>query len=471
MRFAKTMILLATTALCAASCTEEVEQLNDCDGALLRVTASLENGSQTRAQMDDMNFSENDRIGLFLTGYDGMYRNVMATGKGDGNSTDVKSWSLDRDILLTSESTLVAAYYPYRKLIAVGVDEKASDFYFRVDIDEQINYLRGYAKDVRASRPEANITFHHAMARLRLQVSYPDTEVCLREIRITGVPRYGNLYLISGKVTDLEGDGMTLYAEKTPPYDKDCIKDVLLLPSTATTASLSLTFSDDKTYTTSVNLPAMSSGDYLILPVSIKKDGQSVVGEHEYVDLGLPSGLKWATCNVGATKPEDYGDYFAWGETSRKSTYNWSSYKWCNGSETTMTKYCTDSKYGTVDGKTVLDLADDAARANWGGDWRMPTKDEIDELQDNCTLTWITQNGVEGYKVTSKINGNSIFLPAAGDRLGDYLLGAGSGGYYWSSTLYPSYDFYAYDLVAGSDYWYRDHNSRDVGQSVRAVCP
>ncbi|MDD6782411.1 MAG: hypothetical protein PUD89_05750, partial [Bacteroidales bacterium] len=101
---------------------------------------------------------------------------------------------------------------------------------------------------------------------------------------------------------------------------------------------------------------------------------------HEYVDLGLPSGLKWATCNVGATAPEAYGDYYAWGETTTKSTYEWSTYKWCDGSYDTQTKYCTSSSYGTVDNKTVLDLADDAARANWGGAWRMPTDEEWTEL-------------------------------------------------------------------------------------------
>ena len=125
---------------------------------------------------------------------------------------------------------------------------------------------------------------------------------------------------------------------------------------------------------------------------------------HEYVDLGLS--VKWATCNVGAVSPEDYGDYFAWGETEPKDFYAWSTYKWCNGSYDTLTKYCTDSKYGTVDNKTVLDLEDDAAHVNWGGDWRMPTKAEQDELYNNCTWEWTTQNGVNGYKVTSKINGN-----------------------------------------------------------------
>ena len=436
------MILLAMTALCAASCTEEVERLNDCDSALLRVTASVENDTQTRAQMDDTNFSENDRIGLFLTGYDGMYRNVMAMGKGDGNSTDVKSWSLDRDILLTSESTQVAAYYPYRQ-IDYHVDDKYSDIYFIVDIEEQINYLRGYAKEVSASHPEANIKFHHAMARLRLQVSYPDKEARLHEIRITGIPRYGNLFLNSGKVTDLDGDGMTLYAEKTPPYDNDGIKDVLLLPSAATTASVSLTFSDGKTYTTSVNLPAMSSGDYHILPISIKEGGQPIVGEHEYVDLGLPSGTLWATCNVGAQNPEDYGDFYAWGETETKDTYDWSTYKWCNGSENTMTKYCTDSSYGTVDNKTILDSEDDVAYVKWGGKWRMPTKANLDELLTECTWTWTQQNGVDGYTVSSNQSGNTnnIFLPIQTQHSSDGSVD------YWSSSLYDNYPFGAFSVI------------------------
>ncbi|MBO7269682.1 MAG: InlB B-repeat-containing protein, partial [Bacteroidales bacterium] len=114
--------------------------------------------------------------------------------------------------------------------------------------------------------------------------------------------------------------------------------------------------------------------------------------DHEWVDLGLPSGLKWATCNVGANTPEGYGDYFAWGETSPKNDYSWSTYKYCKGSKNTLTKYNTDSNYGTVDNKITLDLSDDAARANWGGKWRMPTKAEQDELINNCTWTWTTQN-------------------------------------------------------------------------------
>ena len=191
-------------------------------------------------------------------------------------------------------------------------------------------------------------------------------------------------------------------------------------------------------------------------------------GNHEYVDLGLS--VKWATCNVGASKPEEYGDYFAWGETQPKTTYDWRTYKWCNGTCFTQTKYCTDSYYGTVDNKTQLELSDDAARANWGGNWRMPTREERDELLNNCTWKWTTQNGVYGYKVTSKKNGNSIFLPAAGYRFVSSLYYAGSYGDYWSSSLYSGYPSDACNLDFGSDYVVRVSYTRYYGFSVRPVC-
>lgn len=160
----------------------------------------------------------------------------------------------------------------------------------------------------------------------------------------------------------------------------------------------------------------------------------------KYVDLGLS--IRWATCNVGATNPEDYGDYYAWGEITTKSNYDWSTYKYANGSSTTLTKYCTNSYYGTVDNKTTLEAADDAATYNWGGNWRMPTIDEWEELLEKCTWTWTTLNGKNGYEVKAT-NGNSIFLPAAGYRKDDELYDAGSDDYYWSSSL---------DTQTGSSY-------------------
>ena len=193
---------------------------------------------------------------------------------------------------------------------------------------------------------------------------------------------------------------------------------------------------------------------------------------HNWVDLGLS--VKWATCNVGATSPEEYGDYFAWGETSTKRTYNWSTYKWSKGSwskgsEDILTKYCTKSNFGRVDNKTTLELADDAARAKWGGAWRMPTAAEWTELRTKCTWTWTTRNGVIGYTVKSNINGNSIFLPAAGycdDQEGSYL--ADCRGFYWSSSLNTG-PFNAWRVHFGSYHVNRDFTIRRDGLSVRPV--
>ena len=230
-------------------------------------------------------------------------------------------------------------------------------------------------------------------------------------------------------------------------------------------------------------LDSISTYDY--------EDETPIENGHEYVDLGLPSGTLWATCNVGAENPEDYGDYFAWGETEpyytegnaqstasdiwktgKSAGYTWSSYKWCNGSTTTMAKYCTSSSYGTVDNKTVLDPEDDAAHVQWGGNWRMPTYDELNELKTQCTWTWTQLNGVNGYKVSSKQQGNtnSLFLPAAGCRSGSSLCNVGSSGHYWPSSLDTSNSRYAYLVDFGSRYvnWYYDY--RYSGRSVRPVC-
>ena len=184
------------------------------------------------------------------------------------------------------------------------------------------------------------------------------------------------------------------------------------------------------------------------------------------VDLGLPSGTLWADRNVGAYSPEGYGDYFAWGETEPKRDYSWSTYKWCNGSEYTLTKYCTESSNGSVDNKTTLEAADDAATAN--NQWRMPTKAEFFDLRLYCTWTWITLDGVNGYKVTGP-NGNHIFLPAAGYRDDGYLYDVGKGSYYWSSSLNVDYPEFAWELYLTKSNRGLTYGNRCSGRSVRAV--
>ena len=189
----------------------------------------------------------------------------------------------------------------------------------------------------------------------------------------------------------------------------------------------------------------------------------------EYVDLGLPSGTLWATMNVGANRPEDYGDYFAWGETKPKNNYNLSTYKWCNDGYETLNKYCDDRNYGSVDYKTELDLSDDAATTNWGQGWRMPTDVQQNELRIECNWTWTIQNGVSGYLVKSKLNGASLFLPVAGSRFGyDFIL-VGEFGSYWSRTLYNDSPLHAVCLDFKVDFLDWDHEDRSEGKSVRAV--
>ena len=177
------------------------------------------------------------------------------------------------------------------------------------------------------------------------------------------------------------------------------------------------------------------------------------------IDLGLPSGTKWACCNVGASKPEDYGGYYAWGETSEKSVYNWDTYAY--GSSWDNCQYI---------GSDITGTSYDVACVHMGAPWRMPSHEQQVELVDNCTRQWTQQNGVNGILVTGP-SGGQVFLPAAGYRWYDYLYYAGSFGYYWSSLPIPS-NGNAWRLYFDSGNWnWLDYGYRYYGQSVRAVCP
>ncbi|MBQ0068639.1 MAG: hypothetical protein KBT09_02645 [Bacteroidales bacterium] len=191
--------------------------------------------------------------------------------------------------------------------------------------------------------------------------------------------------------------------------------------------------------------------------VIVKKDssGKDSAGR-EYVDLSLPGGVLWASWNIGASKAEDYGLYFAWGETTGYAKGESHSFDMDNYS------YKEDRD---------LDAAHDAATANWGSGWRMPTVQEIIDLCDSkyTTTEWVTVNGVNGCKITSKSNGNSIFLPAAGYRYDASLYNEGSWGYCWSSSLYTSFSSYAFSLYFNSSYIDWSKYDRYYGRSVRAV--
>ena len=193
---------------------------------------------------------------------------------------------------------------------------------------------------------------------------------------------------------------------------------------------------------------------------------------HDYVDLGLPSGMLWATCNVGASKPEEYGDYYAWGETETKTRYVWSTYMWCEGTKTSMTKYCKYDSYGVVDNKVTLEYSDDIARVKWGGKWRMPTYSEFNELKDHCSFYAETINGIKGIKVVSDRNYKSVFFPLAGFYSNNSLYDAGKIFSCWSSSLSSGDSFDAYcSLINGETYFLEMTylNERYLGLTVRAV--
>lgn len=214
---------------------------------------------------------------------------------------------------------------------------------------------------------------------------------------------------------------------------------------------------------------------FCMLTCGIEISAQTVSGiidGHDYVDLGLPSGTKWATCNVGAEKTIDFGEYFAWGETKPKTQYGLASYVLKIDNKPTYTKYVSNEYFGSVDNKIILESTDDAANVIWGGKWRMPTLEEQQELIEGCE--WVWTDNYNGTKISGKIgiskkNENTIFLPAAGYKQMNGLEDAGEGGYYWSSSLDPDNSYNAYRLDFGDGIFLNEETSRFTGRSIRAV--
>ncbi len=190
----------------------------------------------------------------------------------------------------------------------------------------------------------------------------------------------------------------------------------------------------------------------------------------QVIDLGLS--VKWASCNLGASRPEEYGGYYAWGEVEPKDDYSWETYKWCKYDGATLTKYCIKPDYafnGNIDFKRVLDPEDDAARVKLGGKWRLPTEKEVQELLELCSQEVVEINGVRGFKITSNMNGKSIFLPAAGCRTARGLSGDESLGYYYTSYVNKSVPYLAVCLLLGRRTGLSGDPPRSSGCSIRPV--
>ena len=246
-----------------------------------------------------------------------------------------------------------------------------------------------------------------------------------------------------------------------------------ILPDNATDKTVNWSSSDTKTVSVDNKgtVSAIQEGTAIVTAqAGGKKATCSIVVKAtvEAVDLGLS--VKWASCNLGALEPEEYGNYYAWGETEPKSDYSWNTYKWCNGNSYSLTKYNTSENYGkTVDNKTQLELEDDAAHVKLGGSWRIPTYEELLELVNNCKLEHYLLNDVPGLKITSKVNENYIFLPCTRER-GWSMSYTFPFGCYWVSTLAPSPDEardFEFDYM--KSIWLRETSARCYGYTVRPV--
>ena len=263
-------------------------------------------------------------------------------------------------------------------------------------------------------------------------------------------------------------------------------KYVMLVPTSETTGEQALTFAGENVSGSYTLANGIEANKFYGLTGAIAVTLEAAGPTHEYVDLGLPSGLLWATCNLGADSPEKYGDYYQWGGvtsvTSTDINVGWDGCPFTNGTYSSsnkkvFTKYVPTEKTeywagsGDPDNKLVLDPEDDAAHENWGGDWRMPTSAEWDELYNNTDCTWTTENGVYGCKFASKKDAAKyIFLPFAGFRYGMSVYAAGSYGVYWLSSLNSSDPSYACNMYFDSSHVYPQPNDyRCTGFSVRPV--
>lgn len=387
----------------------------------------------------------------------------MATKLIDAINTMEGNTDAKTDAIVEAINSLNTALQSKLALIEAAIKAQTLSMEAKLDLLEQaIKALPDYTSQLEAIKT--------AIANLP---DYGD-KLSAIEAAIKALPNYNSKFdavvaALNAMKTQIEalGDGQTAIAEKIAAVTTAINNLIAEVNSGNTSAAAALAQIIQKLEELKGNI-----------------GGGDTPSTEDYVDLGLPSGIKWATKNLGASKPSDYGDYYAWGETEPKTEYTWATYKWMQTGQSDwkhITKYTfSDGKTEGIwydasgnfigDYKTTLEAADDAATQKLGSPWRMPTYDEIQELFYHCTWTWTTQDGKNGYEVKGT-NGNSIFVPAAGSRRSSELLGAGSSGFCWSSSLHTDYSYFARDLHLGSDGHSLSYYDRCCGFTVRPVHP
>ena len=493
------------TAACLAvlaACTKEqvvvqvTEQLNGSEAVLATAEDFVAAGStkttitQSGSDAPAFAWKEGDVIGIIPMNNETVQSNYKVSEIG----SNPRQATFDGGVWALKEGKEYAAYYPFKKEALVS--NESIEFSFLGQTQAANNSLAHigaydymYASAVVPQNGSAQFDFEHKISLVRLQLTVPKADTYTRivlESTESWFASGASLKLSDGTMTATETVKSATINLNNIAITSNEVFSVWFatLPTSALNGqTLSVTlFGNEATCSGEITgLTALTAGSAYSYAATLTSEGQEV----EYVDLGLS--VKWATCNLGASSPEEYGDYYAWGETETKSNYSQTTYKFYKADTVSedgfeysgYTKYIPQSKAGSYgfkgffDNKTVLDLEDDVAHVTLGGKWRMPTIEEFDELRNNCQCDWVTYKGVKGEKFTSKKTGYTdkcIFLPAAGYRSGGSLLDVGSYVGYWSSSLItvsPNTAGYLYFIsgLVGTYYYY----GRCLGQSVRPV--
>lgn len=494
---------IASLFLCCA-CTSENDLFSSAEFVkIINVNVSeftQETTTRTSYIVDNTGFhfswAEGDALGIYPIGGDQVKFPISCNQNSNSAAFDGGAWAL--------RSTFqYAAYYPFS-----SSNYKNAQTSLPVNYRSQSQDGNGSTKHLSAydylacaaSLPDeggnVNLQMEHLGAFIRLQLTMPQADT-FSSIVLTS----DNVPFTTTGIFDLTAETPSITAKSTSQSFTINLTNLtttiagevitiyaMMAPADLSTSGIKVTVhgKNKTTYAQVIegkNIVARYAYNFAIeaFPYGTDEFGEStnwvdnVNNGHEFVDLGLTSGLKWATMNVGSVSPKDYGSFFSWGETTQKEDFSWDTYKWCTYSNKLlkMTKYCTSWSRGEVDNKTTLELSDDAANANWGGNWRMPTHLEWIELKSECEWNWSTINGIEGYKVTGS-NGKSIFLPACGYH-GEYYLEEPLG-YYWTSTLHQESEesarcrFFFENDKDDVRLESRQYQSRCCGLSVRAVC-
>lgn len=520
--------MAAAAFIALAACNNEYGINTDVDAGSINIEATIGRMTKVSYSGNASSFTAGDK--LLLYGWTGSKEAIPATRVVDSvtNTFDGTVWTPVKQ--MNWKNATDAHYF----LGISPVPDSVTSFTAAAYKLDPANYtasdllIATNLSGVKATGGSVVLTFDHAMAKLTVNLKFRNefaatpavssvtataydsatVNYLTKEVTVAGtvaavnipastasVPQ-GYALSFSGLQVPQEGVRIVTVIIGGKEYVYEAAADIPLVSGQYTT--LDLVLGKDKIELSSVSVADWTAGADLTGGEAMLQNAHN---GHEYVDLGLPSGLKWATCNVGASAPEEYGDYFAWGDTvpcyssqdpltwreNKTKGYSWASYTWCNGSLTTLTKYCSKSEFGKdgyTDARTTLDPEDDAAGYQWGGSWRMPAKADIDELiatKDNATdYTWTWCDGsttkyagtdVAGWRIVRNSTGATLFLPTAGCRLDTSLYYVGSYGGYWSSSLHtgsPSGAWYIY-FYSGSVY--ADYDFRYLGLSVRPVCP